>query len=129
MDSQRCQQTLIRLVFTRWQCHANAGDSARLGQQCRANVAHRRTLSTGRVKCKEPDARNHGQSDTHSFSSLPRFAEDLESVLEWLHTNHPTACEKLVLLGHSVGAGAVLLAASRRTDIAAVISVSAFAGP
>ena len=75
------------------------------------------------------DARNHGQSDTHSFSSLPRFAEDLDSALAWLHANHPTACEKLVLLGHSVGAGAVLLAASRRTDIAAVISVSAFAHP
>ncbi|WP_202716890.1 alpha/beta hydrolase [Thiothrix subterranea] len=75
------------------------------------------------------DARNHGQSDTHSFSSLPRFAEDLESALAWLHANHPAACEKLVLLGHSVGAGAVLLAAARRTDIAAVISVSAFAHP
>ena len=75
------------------------------------------------------DARNHGQSDTHSFSSLPRFAEDLDSALAWLHANHPAACEKLVLLGHSVGAGAVLLAASRRTDIAAVISVSAFAHP
>lgn len=75
------------------------------------------------------DARNHGQSDTHSFSSLPRFAEDLDSALAWLHANHPTACGKLVLLGHSVGAGAVLLAASRRTDIAAVISVSAFAHP
>jgi len=75
------------------------------------------------------DARNHGQSDAHSFSSLPRFAEDLESALAWLHANHPAACEKLVVLGHSVGAGAVLLAASRRTDIAAVISVSAFAHP
>ncbi|WGZ96387.1 MAG: alpha/beta fold hydrolase [Candidatus Thiothrix putei] len=75
------------------------------------------------------DARNHGQSDTHSFSSLPRFAEDLDSALAWLHANHPAACEKLVLLGHSVGAGAVLLAASRRSDIAAVISVSAFAHP
>ena len=75
------------------------------------------------------DARNHGQSDTHSFSSLPLIAEDLETALAWLHANHPTACEKLVLLGHSVGAGAVLLAASRRTDIAAVISVSAFAHP
>lgn len=75
------------------------------------------------------DARNHGQSDTHSFSSLPRFAEDLESALTWLHANHPTVCEKLVLLGHSVGAGAVLLTASQRSDIAAVISVSAFAHP
>ena len=30
------------------------------------------------------DARNHGASDSDSFSSLPRFAEDLESALDWL---------------------------------------------
>ena len=75
------------------------------------------------------DARNHGQSDLHSFSSLPRFAEDLGCALAWLHTQHPQAMGKLAVLGHSVGAGAVLLEASRRHDLAAVISVSAFAHP
>ena len=35
----------------------------------------------------------------------------------------------IALLGHSVGGGAVLLTASRRSDIDAVISVSAFAHP
>jgi len=75
------------------------------------------------------DARNHGQSDRDSFSSLPRFAEDLEKTIEWLKRTHPEYSHKIALLGHSVGGGAVLLAASRRSDIDAVISVSAFAHP
>lgn len=75
------------------------------------------------------DARNHGRSDAHSFSSMPRFAEDLGCAIDWLQANHPAACGRLALLGHSVGAAAVLLAASRRSDISAVISVSAFAHP
>ena len=33
------------------------------------------------------------------------------------------------MLGHSVGAGAALLAASRRHDLAAVVSIAAFAHP
>ena len=75
------------------------------------------------------DARNHGHSDRDSFSSLPRFAEDLENVIEWLKRTYPEYSRKIALLGHSVGGGAVLLAASRRSDIDAVISVSAFAHP
>jgi pimeloyl-ACP methyl ester carboxylesterase len=74
------------------------------------------------------DARSHGRSDGDSFSSLPRFAEDLSCAADWLRRElNPVG--KIVLLGHSVGAGAVLLAASRRSDIAAVISVAAFAHP
>lgn len=75
------------------------------------------------------DARNHGRSDRDGFSSLPRFAEDLEKTIEWLKRTHPEYSHKIALLGHSVGGGAVLLAASRRSDIDAVISVSAFAHP
>ncbi len=75
------------------------------------------------------DARNHGRSDRHSFSSLPRFAEDLENTVNWLKNTYPDYSEKIALLGHSVGGGAVLFAASRRSDINAVISISAFAHP
>jgi len=75
------------------------------------------------------DARNHGRSDRNGFSSLPRFAEDLEKTIEWLKRTYPEYSRKIALLGHSVGGGAVLLAASRRSDIDAVISVSAFAHP
>lgn len=75
------------------------------------------------------DARNHGNSDPDTFSSLPRFAEDLDHAIDWLRQQHPDKTQKLALLGHSLGAGAALLSASRRRDISAVISVSAFAHP
>lgn len=75
------------------------------------------------------DARNHGNSDSDSFSSLPRFAEDLGKAIDWLKQNHTARTKKIALLGHSVGAGAVLFEASKRDDIDAVISVSAFAHP
>jgi alpha-beta hydrolase superfamily lysophospholipase len=73
------------------------------------------------------DARNHGQSDGDSFSSLPRFAEDLEKVLEWLKERQPE--QQIIALGHSVGAAATILAASRDADIDLVIGISAFAHP
>ena len=72
------------------------------------------------------DSRNHGKSDPAIFSSLPRFAEDLGSALDWLKKEHPKLSQKIALLGHSVGAGAVLFEASKRSDISAVISISAF---
>ncbi|WP_310705609.1 alpha/beta fold hydrolase [Halomonas sp.] len=75
------------------------------------------------------DARNHGESDADSFSSMPRFAEDTEAALAWLQGRPGMAQAPVALLGHSVGAAAVLLAASRRDDIAAVVSLSAFAHP
>lgn len=74
------------------------------------------------------DARNHGRSDADGFSSMPRFAEDVGRAADWLKAQ-PWGNGTIVLLGHSVGAGAVLLEASRRDDIAAVISVAAFAHP
>ncbi|TDR56994.1 serine aminopeptidase S33 family [Halomonas ventosae] len=75
------------------------------------------------------DARNHGESDADSFSSMPRFAEDTEAALAWLRARPGMADAPVALLGHSVGAAVVLLAASRRDDIAAVVSLSAFAHP
>jgi len=75
------------------------------------------------------DARNHGHSDRDSFSSLPKFAEDLEKAIGWLKSTYPGYSNKISLLGHSIGGAAVLLAASRRNDINAVISISTFAHP
>jgi len=75
------------------------------------------------------DARNHGGSDSDTFSSLPRFAEDLEHGFDWLSGLPEVDPHRLALLGHSVGAAAALLVASRRRDVAAVISIAAFAHP
>ncbi len=75
------------------------------------------------------DARCHGQSDDDDFASLPRFAEDIEAALDWLVKQPGIDPTRLGVLGHSVGAGATLLAASRRPDIKVAISLAAFAHP
>jgi len=75
------------------------------------------------------DARCHGLSDDEAFTSMPRFAEDIAAGLAWLRTQPDIAADRLALLGHSVGAAAALLHASRHPDVRAVISLSAFAHP
>ena len=75
------------------------------------------------------DARNHGRSDSDTFSSLPRFAEDVADAIAWVRAESDAPTGAIVLLGHSVGGGAVLFEASRRHDIAAVISIASFAHP
>ncbi|MFP4683760.1 MAG: alpha/beta hydrolase [Ectothiorhodospira sp.] len=72
------------------------------------------------------DARCHGLSEDDGFASLPRFAEDAEAVLKDLRRE---GWRDFILLGHSVGAGAALLAASRTPGIRAVISLAAFSHP
>lgn len=74
------------------------------------------------------DARCHGASDADDFASMPRFAEDIECGLEWLATTHGIPEERVVLLGHSVGAGAALLVASRR-PVGGVIAIASMAHP
>jgi uncharacterized protein len=75
------------------------------------------------------DARCHGRSDEDSFSSLPRFAEDVEHAMDWLKLRPEIEADGIALVGHSVGAGAVLLVASRRHDVAAAVSLAAFSHP
>lgn len=76
-----------------------------------------------------PESRNHGRSDSDDHSSLPRFAQDLDSALDWLKAQPGIDPARMATLGHSVGGAAALLSASRRRDLCAVISVSAFAHP
>lgn len=75
------------------------------------------------------DARCHGASGDEDFTSLPRFAQDIEAGLDWLARQSRVDAKRLAVIGHSVGAGAALLSATRRNDIRAVISISAFAHP
>lgn len=75
------------------------------------------------------DARCHGRSDEDSFTSMPRFAEDLGHAMDWLKHRDDIDPRSIVVVGHSVGAAASLLAASRREDIAAVVSIAAFTHP
>jgi dipeptidyl aminopeptidase/acylaminoacyl peptidase len=75
------------------------------------------------------DARCHGASGDEAFTSLPRFAQDIEAGLDWLARQRQVDAGRLAVIGHSVGAGAALLSATRRDDIRAVVSISAFAHP
>jgi len=75
------------------------------------------------------DARCHGHSDDETFTSMPRFAEDIASGLAWLRRRPEIDPERLALLGHSVGAAAALLHAAHHDDVRAVVSLSAFAHP
>ncbi|MCE1182556.1 MAG: alpha/beta fold hydrolase [Rhodocyclales bacterium] len=70
------------------------------------------------------DARCHGASDEDSFTSLPRFAEDLAHACTAMDGDGP-----LVVIGHSVGAAAALLHAARTPAVAAVVSIAAFSHP
>lgn len=73
------------------------------------------------------DARNHGRSEHDDFVSMPRFAEDLDVAVEWLTSRRDVT--SIGVIGHSVGAGAAILAASRSDQFDAVVSVAAFAHP
>jgi uncharacterized protein len=75
------------------------------------------------------DARGHGRSDSAEFMSMPRFAEDLDAAVAWLRARPDTDPHRIALIGHSVGAGAALLVASRDPDIAAVVSIASMAHP
>ena len=75
------------------------------------------------------DARNHGQSDRNGIASLPAFADDLAHVRQWLKREKTECVEEEYLIGHSVGAGAVLFEAARHPGCNAVISLAAFAHP
>jgi pimeloyl-ACP methyl ester carboxylesterase len=74
------------------------------------------------------DSRCHGQSSGDTYSALPRFTEDLNHTIDTAKQSLAFN-GKIILLGHSVGAGAVLYAASKRKDISAIISISAFGSP
>ena len=75
------------------------------------------------------DARCHGHSDDETFTSMPRFAEDIAAGLAWLKHQPNIASDRVALLGHSVGAAAALLHAAHHDDVGAVVSLSAFAHP
>jgi pimeloyl-ACP methyl ester carboxylesterase len=54
-------------------------------------------------------ARDHGGSSPKRFMNALRFAEDIEAILSWVN-------EPVLLYGHSAGAAAVTIAASRNSE-------------
>lgn len=75
------------------------------------------------------DARAHGRSDDSAITSMPHFAQDVAAGLSWLRAHPLVDPARIVLVGHSVGAGACLLAAHRDPGVAGVVSLSCLADP
>jgi len=75
------------------------------------------------------DARCHGRSDDAEFTSMPRFAQDVAAGVRWLRDQPQLDPERILLVGHSVGAGACLLAARDDPRVAGVVSLSSMADP
>jgi pimeloyl-ACP methyl ester carboxylesterase len=54
-------------------------------------------------------ARDHGGSSPRRFMNAVRFAEDIESIINWLD-------QSVILYGHSAGSAGAVIAASRNPD-------------
>ena len=63
-------------------------------------------------------ARDHGKSSPRRFMNAAKFAEDIEAVLTWVK-------EPVILYGHSAGAGAAIIAASRNPTMIRLLFLEA----
>lgn len=88
-----------------------------------------RALQEQRLHVLLLDARGHGRSDAVEFTSMPRFAEDLVAALDWVRADAELGIGDLVLVGHSVGAGACLLAARDAPPVDVVVLLASMADP
>lgn len=61
-------------------------------------------------------ARDHGGSSPHRFMNAFRFCEDIEAVLKWIGA-------PVLLYGHSIGAAASVLAASRNAGMVEILFI------
>jgi len=61
-------------------------------------------------------ARDHGGSSPHRFMNALRFCEDIESVIKWLG-------RPVILYGHSIGAAAAVIAASRNPKMVQLLFI------
>lgn len=74
------------------------------------------------------DARGHGRSDGTRLTSMPHIAQDLAAAVRWWRTSD-LQCGRLILVGHSVGAGSCLLVARELPDVDGVILFASMADP
>jgi len=60
---------------------------------------------------------------------MPAFAEDIREAVAWLRNLPEVDPSRIVLVGHSVGAGACLFVAANDPTIASVVSLASMADP
>ena len=97
----------------------NAGDMVPVADRLRALGLHVLLV----------DAHGHGRSPAITVSSMPAFARDVHDATRWLRSRDDVDGSRVVLVGHSVGAGACLYAASDDSGVAAVVALAPMADP
>ena len=73
------------------------------------------------------DVRNHGLSGHDDHVSMLRFAEDLETGIEYVRSRDDVT--EVAVVAHSVGAAAAIYYASYNDDVSSVVAVASFAHP
>jgi uncharacterized protein len=73
------------------------------------------------------DSRNHGISDKDEFSSMPKFAEDIEAAINF--AEREKSYSSIGLIGLSIGGAASIFAAAKDKRIKSVVTVGAFGSP
>lgn len=75
------------------------------------------------------DARSHGNSHFDGHMTMVKFAEDIESAINYVLENENQINKEISLIGLSIGGASSILAASWDKRITKVITVGAFAHP
>lgn len=75
------------------------------------------------------DARGHGNSQEDGPMTMVKFAEDINSAVEFVLSNENQKNKSISLIGLSIGGASSILAASRDPRIQKVVTVGAFAHP
>lgn len=75
------------------------------------------------------DARGHGSSSSIKNPTVWSFTEDIHSGLDYLVKEFPEAAERIGVIGHSIGGGAAINAASLDDRIQSIVGIGAFSHP
>ncbi len=75
------------------------------------------------------DARGHGNSHKEGHMTMLKFAEDIESAIDFVLSDEKQINKEISLIGLSIGGASSILAASRDARISKVVTVGAFAHP
>jgi len=70
------------------------------------------------------NTRNHGKSDSDSYSTMVKFIEDLKSSISYIKNKFND--RKVILIGHSLGAATCIFVTSKSQNINGLVSISSF---
>lgn len=75
------------------------------------------------------DSRHHGSSDQDGYSSMLKFAEDIQAAVDFVTRQEGVDPQRVGVVGLSIGGSGALYAAARDARLSTVITVGAFAHP